>query len=122
MTRNKHETNTGQPNKTDTSGSGEDPRTPLDENPTGEPAEPRVVYHRAALTESNAYADASTPPRRNVWVRKISPAIVPLIVGFLLLLILIGVLGLLSVSRMDEVGNAVLNLEQQHAAKLTLLL
>jgi signal transduction histidine kinase len=122
MTRNKHETNTGQPNKTDTSGSGEDPRTPLDENPTGEPAEPRVVYHRAALTESNAYADASTPPRRNVWLQKISPAIVPLIVGFLLLLILIGVLGLLSVSRMDEVGNAVLNLEQEHAAKLSLLL
>jgi len=122
MTRNKHETNTGQPNKTDTSGNGEDPRTPLDENPTGEPAEPRVVYHRAALTESNAYADASTPPRRNVWVRKISPAIVPLIVGFLLLLILIGVLGLLSVNRMDEVRNAVLNLEQVHAAKLSLLL
>jgi signal transduction histidine kinase len=122
MTRNEHETNTGQPNKADTSGNGEDPRTPLDETPTGEPAEPRVVYHRAALTESNAYADASTPPLRNVWVRKISPAIVPLIVGFLLLLILIGVLGLLSVNRMDEVRNAVLNLEQVHAAKLSLLL
>jgi signal transduction histidine kinase len=121
MTRNEHETNTGQRNKADTSGNGEDPRTPLDENATGEPGEPRVVYHRAELTGSNAYADVSTPPR-NVWVGKISPAIVPLIVGFLLLLILIGVLGLLSVSRMDEVGNAVLNVEQQHAAKLTLLL
>jgi signal transduction histidine kinase len=122
MTRNKHETNTGQPNKTDTSGSGEDPRTPLDENPTGEPAEPRVVYHRAELTESNAYADVSTAPARNVWVREISPTIVPLVVGFLLLLILIGVLGLLSVSRMDEVRTAVLNLEQHYAAKLSLLL
>lgn len=121
MTRNEHETNTGQPNKADTSGNDEDPRTPLDENPPGD-AEPRVVYHRAEPTESNAYADVSAPPARNVWVRKISPAIVPLIVGFLLLLILIGGLGLLSVNRMDEVGNAVLNLEQQHAAKLSLLL
>jgi signal transduction histidine kinase len=122
MTRNEHETNTGPPNKADRSANGEDSRTPLDENPTGEPAEPRVVYHRAEITEGNAYADLSTAPARNVWVQKISPAIVPLIVGFLLLLILIGVLGLLSVSRMDEVGNAVLNLEQQHAAKLSLLL
>ena len=116
MIRNEHETNTGQPNKADTSGNGEDPRTPRD------PAEPRVVYHRAESSDSNADAKVSTPPARNIWVREISPAIVPLIVGFLLLLILIGVLGLLSVKRMDEVGNAVLNLEQQHAAKLSLLL
>lgn len=122
MTRNEHETNTGQPNKADTSGNGEDPHTPLDEKSTGEAAEPRVVYHRAELTASNAYADISTAPARNVWVSEISPTIVPLIVGFLLLLILIGVLGLLSVSRMDEVRTAVLNLEQQHAAKLSLLL
>jgi len=122
MNRNEHETNTGQPNKADTSGNGEDPRTPLDEKSTGDPAEPRVVYHRAELTESNAYADVSSAPARNVWVREISPTIVPLVVGFLLLLILIGVLGLLSVSRMDEVRTAVLNLEQQHAAKLSLLL
>ena len=32
------------------------------------------------------------------------------------------VLGLLSVSRMNEVGRAVLDLEEQHAAKLSLLL
>jgi signal transduction histidine kinase len=46
----------------------------------------------------------------------------PLIVGFLLLLILIAVLGLLSVRRMNEVGVAMLDLEQQHAAKQGLLL
>ena len=54
--------------------------------------------------------------------REISPAIMPLIVGFLLLLILILVLGYLSVSRMNEVGRTVLDLEEQHAAKLSLLL
>jgi len=122
MTRKEQKTNPGERNKADTSGNGEDRRTPLGENSTGEPAEPRVVYHRAELTKSNAYADVSTPPARNIWVRELSPAVVPLIVGFLLLLILIGGLGLLSVNRMDEVGNAVLNLEQQHAAKLSLLL
>jgi signal transduction histidine kinase len=46
----------------------------------------------------------------------------PLIVGFLLLLILIFVLGALSVRRMDEVSVAVLELDQHHAAKLSLLL
>jgi two-component system sensor histidine kinase PilS (NtrC family) len=55
-------------------------------------------------------------------MREISPAIMPLVVGFLLLLVLILVLGYLSVRRMDEVGKAVLDLEQQHAAKLSLLL
>lgn len=46
----------------------------------------------------------------------------PLIIGFLLLLILIYVLGFLSVRRMDEVSVSVLALEQEHAAKLNLLL
>ena len=83
--------------------------------PTGELDSPKVVY-------SNALAAASTPEAGSIWTRELSPAIIPLIVGFLLLLILIAVLGLLSVRRMDEVGGAVLNLEQQHAAKLSLLL
>ena len=54
--------------------------------------------------------------------RELSPAIVPLVVGFLLLLILIFAVGYISVNRMEEVGGTVLDLEQQHAAKLSFLL
>lgn len=81
----------------------------------------RIVYRRSDSADTNA-ASASTETGRGVWTRAISPAIVPLVVGFLLLLILILVLGTLSVRRMDEVGRSVLDLEQQHAAKLSLLL
>lgn len=46
----------------------------------------------------------------------------PLVIGFLLLLGLISILGYFSVSQMDEVSSAVSGLEQQHAARLSLLL
>src|SRR6266446_5782426 len=82
--------------------------------------QPRVVYRRADTTEG---ATRSLSARVNgISGRELAPAIMPLIVGFLLLLILIFVLGLLSVRRMDEVSVAVLDLEQQHGAKLSLLL
>lgn len=84
--------------------------------------EPRVVYRRTdgPAASKPSSEPASSPPRR--WPQGIAPAIVPLVVGFLLLLILIFMLGLLSLRRMDEVSVAVLDLEQQHAAKLGLLL
>jgi signal transduction histidine kinase len=91
----------------------------------GSPAdlgEPRVVYRRTDPTVPATGPATSAPPARVVWVRGLSPAIVPLVGGFLLLLILIAVLGLLSVQRMNEVGRAVLDLEQGHAARLSLLL
>ena len=91
------------------------------ENIPAEPDdEPRVVYRRADATDRNAPGPGSAV--LSGWARQIAPAITPLIVGFLLLLILIFVLGLLSVRRMDEVSVAVMGLEQQHAAKLSLLL
>src|SRR5216684_3087045 len=89
-------------------------------SPSPENDQPRVVYRRKDATEG---ATQSASPRANsVRARELAPAIMPLIVGFLLLLILIFVLGLLSVRRMDEVSVAVLDLEQQHGAKLSLLL
>jgi len=89
-------------------------------SPSPEDDQPRVVYRRTDATES---ATQSSSPRANgVWARKLAPATMPLIVGFLLLLILIFTLGFLSVRRMDEVSVAVLDLEQQHTAKLSLLL
>lgn len=83
--------------------------------------QPRVVYRRVDAAVSSGQASGPAPPT-SVWAREIAPAIMPLIIGFLLLLILISVLGFLSVRRMDEVSRAVLILEEQHAAKLSFLL
>ena len=121
MSEKEHETDTEQAKNGGTSGDGDGSRAPL-QNPIEELDPPRVVYRRAEPTATNAYAPVPTPAAKSMWIRELSPAIVPLVVGFLLLLILIAVLGLLSVRRMDEVGRAVLDLEQQHAAKLSLLL
>jgi signal transduction histidine kinase len=82
--------------------------------------EGRVVYRRTDTPESQTQPIA--PSATGMMVRALAPAIMPLIIGFLLLLILISVLAFLSVRRMDEVSVAVLDLEQQHAAKLSLLL
>lgn len=117
----KEATNTDKPEKASPAGVSEDSRTSLG-SATAEPAEPGVVYRLAEPTDTSPYAPVSTPTARSVWAREISPAIVPLFVGFLLLLILIAVLGLLSVQRMNEVGFAVSELEQGHAARLSLLL
>ena len=119
----KEDTNTSQADKADAARSvdGDGSRARLYQE-IEELNPPRVVYRRAELTETNAHGPLSTPPLKSMWTRQLSPAIVPLVVGFLLLIILIAVLGLLSVRRMDEVGGAVLDLEQQHAAKFSLLL
>lgn len=120
MTKKEHETDTDQAENGGASGVNGDSGAPL-ASASAELDEPRVVYRRTEPAETNAHAPVSTPPTKS-WVREISPAIMPLVVGFLLLLILIFVLGLLSVRRMDEVSVAVMGLEQQHAAKLSLLL
>jgi signal transduction histidine kinase len=117
----KDENNSGQPDKADVSGKREE-STASTGTPIEEIDPPRVVYRRAEPTDTNPGTPTSTPTARSIWTREISPAIMPLVVGFLLLLVLILVLGYLSVRRMDEVGKAVLDLEQQHAAKLSLLL
>ena len=78
-----------------------------------------VVYRRIDADPTQSPVPSS--PKRH-WARRVAPAVTPLFLGFLVLLILISVLGFLSVRRMDEVSVAVLDLEQQHAAKLSLLL
>ena len=89
---------------------------------TDEPDAARVVYRRVATGESTGFAPTGKSPKISIWRRELSPAIIPLILGFLTLLILIGVLGYLSVRRMDDVGQTVLRLEQQHAVKVSFLL
>src|SRR6185369_10143824 len=87
-----------------------------------EPEPSRVVYRRTEPVPVNIPMSESVARARSVWTRELSPAIIPLIIGFLLLLILVAVIGYLSVTRMDDVGRDVLNLEQEHAARLSLLL
>jgi signal transduction histidine kinase len=89
---------------------------------TEETAPAVTVYRRTDPTETNPRLWAATSAAKSIWRSEISPAIIPLIVGFVLLLILIVVVGWLSMNRMNEVGMKVLNLEQEHAAKLSLLL
>lgn len=81
-----------------------------------------VVYRRTEPAAVDIPMSESVARARSIWTRELSPAIIPLIIGFLSLLILIGVIGYLSVTRMDDVGGAVLDLEQAHAARLSLLL
>lgn len=87
-----------------------------------EPEPPRVVYRRVAPADASGLAPIGAPLGISIWKRELSPAIIPLILGFLTLLILIAVIGYLSVRRMDDVGARVLELEQRHAAKMSLLL
>jgi signal transduction histidine kinase len=88
--------------------------------PQVDDTKPRVVYRRQEPAGANEPTD--TAKTVGVWSQQLAPAIMPLIIGFLILLILISVLGIVTTQRMDEVGGAVLGLEQQHAAKFSLLL
>ncbi len=116
---NRTEKNTDQSERAE--GPGAEPARESTPPPVEEIPPPEVVYRRTEIP------DATTTPSggqwdKSVWRRELSPAIVPLVVGFLLLLILILTVGLISVRRMDAVGRTVLDLEEQHAAKLSLLL
>ena len=82
---------------------------------------PKVVYRRVDLPNENR--DPEIPDsEKSVWRRELSPAIVPLIVGFALLLALIFAVRYISIDRMETVGRAILDQEQQHAEKLSFLL
>ncbi len=82
---------------------------------------PRVVYRRQDANEAIEPGDAAAQPVSGR-SRQLAPATMPLIVGFLILLVLISLLGVVTARRMEYVGATVLSLEQQHAATLSLLL
>jgi signal transduction histidine kinase len=84
------------------------------EQPPAQEEESRVVYRRVE--------PQTRPGAQPEFDRGIAPAVTPLVIGFTLLLIVISVLGYLSVRRMDEVSVQVLDLEHQHAARVSLLL
>ena len=74
--------------------------------------EGQVVYRRAM-------PDDQASPRRET---RLDPALVPLIVGFAILLLLILLLGNLSVRRLEDTSRSSLLLEQSFAARASLLL
>ncbi|HSS20340.1 MAG TPA: ATP-binding protein [Pyrinomonadaceae bacterium] len=78
------------------------------------------VYRKVA--SANTQLSATPPPKGSIWSRELSPALLPLLVGFLLLLIFIFTVGYISATQTENVRLAVLDLEQQHAAKLSMLL
>src|SRR5688572_14263272 len=80
--------------------------------------DPKTVYRRADITETEA--ERSEPG--SIWTRELAPAVTPLVIGFMLLLILISVLGFLSVRRMEDVRITVLRLQQEHAHRFNFLL
>ena len=77
-------------------------------------SEGEVVYRRLAPADQ-------TPPRPRGESR-IDPALLPLIVGFAILLMLILLLGNLSVLRLEDTSRRALGLEQTHLARMTLLM
>src|SRR5690349_12318734 len=76
------------------------------------PSDGEVVYRRVAPGDQ---------PRGKRDLR-IDPALLPLIVGFALLLLGILLLGNLSVRRIEETSRGALQLEQSYAARASLLL
>src|SRR5215813_3215016 len=80
----------------------------------------QVVYRRGDLRAQGG--SASTAEAFQSRAREIAPAITPLIIGFTLLLGLIMLQGYMSIRRTDDVSTRVLDLENQHTARLSLLL
>lgn len=76
-----------------------------------EPKKPEVVYRRMT-------AESGGPDKR----RSFAPALMPLIIGFLLLLGLIAVLGLKSARKTDEIGSNAVTSALDYSARLGLLL
>jgi len=77
---------------------------------------PEVVYRKTLSGGDTRVAKATSI------FRGYAPALVPLLVGFLLLLALISVLGVRSITQMDQVSEDARELSRQHASRLSLLL
>src|SRR5436190_5400173 len=82
-------------------------------DPQKQSSEGEVVYRRVGFDARPA--PASREPR-------IDPTLMPLLIGFALLLLFVIVLGNLAVRRVEDTSSEVLELEQQHLVRATLLL
>ena len=79
---------------------------------------PEVVYRR---TPGRGVPPTKPTESLRARTRRLAPAIMPLIIGFLLLLSLIFGLGRWSVNQMDQVSSNAQELGRQHSARLALL-
>ncbi len=77
------------------------------------PGEGQVVYRRVG-----ARGDAPSPRRE----ARIDPALLPLFIGFAILLLLVLAVGNLSVRKLEDISSRSLQLEQLYAARASLLL
>src|ERR1051325_5948638 len=82
----------------------------MDRTPTNEG---QVVYRRVSPPDD-------TPPAKRE--RRFDPALLPLMVGFAILLLLVLAQGNLSVRRLEDVSRSSLQLEQSYARRASLLL
>src|ERR1043166_1506525 len=82
----------------------------MDRTPTNEG---RVVYRRVTPPGE------TTPPKHE---QRFDPALLPLIIGFAILLLLVLAQGNLSVRRLEDTSRRSLQLEQSYAARASLLL
>ncbi|HEX8773882.1 MAG TPA: ATP-binding protein [Pyrinomonadaceae bacterium] len=96
----------------------------LEEKPTAvhDSVEGEVVYKRVLPLEESAERPGGQGRRPPAELRGLSPTLMPLLVGFALLLTVIVVLGRSSVNRLDQVSTDILNLERGYAGKLSILL
>ncbi len=78
-----------------------------------QPPEGEVVYRRVGF---------DPPPVPAFREHRIDPTLMPLLIGCALLLLFVIVLGNLAVRRVEDTSSEVLELEQQHLARATLLL
>jgi len=88
-------------------------KAPLQDKPA------EIVYRRTPVEGEEQPGVKET---LRVRVREIAPAITPLVIGFALLLILIGSLGVLGEKIMTDVSFRASDLAKQHSARLNLLL
>lgn len=77
-----------------------------------------VVYRRSNFDEGAAVLAEPVSPA----TKRVTPALMPVLIGFGLLLALVLILGQLSVQKIDDVSARVRDLQQQHAARLELAL
>ncbi|MCP9494911.1 MAG: ATP-binding protein [Pyrinomonadaceae bacterium MAG19_C2-C3] len=95
----------------------------LNEPPTtkGEAKAGRTVYRRAADDDDNA-SSGEAAGGLATRLQSLAPMLLPLIVGFVLLVVIICLLGWQSVKRLNVVSDAALALQSQRGAQFKLLL
>ncbi len=76
------------------------------------PTEGQVVYRRVGAQDTR-------PPKREP---RLDPALLPLFIGFAVLLILVSAVGNLSIRKLEDTSSRSLQLEQAYAARASLLL